>query len=158
MVPGEGPQPAPGMIVGEAPGANEMEQGRPFVGRAGRELDGVLRALGIDRTTVYVTNVVKERPVNEEGKTRAPYDAEVEAWLSILHGEIEHTAPVAILALGKTAARAITDFPLPEGSKVGNVYTAWHPAYILRRPGLREEWLEQIRPWAEALGAYEYPS
>ena len=139
-----------------------MAQGRPFVGQAGQLLDTVLKALGVDRTSLYVTNVVKERPLNEEGKTRAPYDAEVEAWLPILHGEIEHTAPAAILALGKTAARALTDFPLPEGSRVGNVYTAWHPSFLLHGAnGIenpRDQWLEQIRPWAEALGAYEYPS
>lgn len=161
MVPGNGPQPAAGMIVGEAPGRREVELGLPFVGKSGQALDSVLRALGVTRDEVYVTNVVKELPETTEGKIRKPNVSEVAAWLPILQSEIEQTAPVAILALGRTAVEALTDIEgekVPFGSVVGNIYTAWHPAGPPMRGGQMEEWMEQIRPWAEALGRFEYPS
>lgn len=160
MVPGKGPQPAAGMIVGEAPGRKEVDAGEPFVGPAGRALDTVLRSLGVDRATVFVTNVVKEIPLDSDGKIRRPYPEEVEAWRKILESEIQNTAPTAILALGRTATTALTDLPgedIPFGSKIGNVYTAWHPSFLLHGGGRNEhpweEWFEQIRPWAWAIGA-----
>jgi uracil-DNA glycosylase family 4 len=151
------------MIVGEAPGRKEVEEGRPFVGKSGKLLDTVLRAVGVSRDEVYVTNVVKELPLDSEGKIRKPYPEEIEAWKEILEGEIQSTAPVAILALGRTAFEALTgasgDFAWA-GSKIENVYGAWHPAYQLRRGGLwtggvsrQNDWLEQIRPWAEVFRA-----
>ena len=163
MVPGEGPQPATGMIVGEAPGREEVEQGRPFVGRSGKLLETALRAVGVTRESVYVTNIVKELPLDSDDKIRRPTQEEIDAWMPILQSEIESTAPAAILALGRTAARTLTGYDdLPFGSKVGNVYVAWHPAYVLRHghrfvlthtlpSATHQEWLEQIRPWAEAL-------
>lgn len=149
MVAGEGPQPALGMIVGEAPGRKEIEVGRPFVGSAGKLLDTALRSFGITREFVYITNVVKELPLDSDEKIRRPYSEEIEAWRPILEGEIENTAPAAILALGRTAATALTGLSgeIPFGSKIGNVYVAWHPAYVLRQRSSYEEWLEQIRPW-----------
>ncbi len=167
MVPGEGPQPSLGMIVGEAPGKFEVEQGRPFVGKSGKLLDAALRAVGVSRADVYVTNVVKDVPLDSADKIRRPYAEEIEAWRPILEGEIEHTAPAVILALGRTASNVLTglDGDIPFGSVVGNVYTAWHPAYLLRRgsygeqlPGeevftVQEDWIEQLRAWAEALRA-----
>jgi uracil-DNA glycosylase family 4 len=157
VVPGEGPQPSRGMIVGEAPGRKEVELGRPFVGQAGRLLDTVLRAVGINRSGVYITNIVKELPLDSEERIRRPYQSEIKAWLPILEGEIACTAPAAILALGRTAAISLCGLggDIPFGSKVGNVYTAWHPAYLLRSRSDYEEWLEQIRPWAWAVGEAE---
>lgn len=166
MVPGEGPQPALGMIVGEAPGRQEIAEGRPFVGRAGKLLDTALRAAGVSRDKVFVTNVVKELPLDSERRIRRPFSEEIEAWRPILEGEIQNTAPAAILALGRTAAGTLTGLEgtIPWGSKIGNVYVAWHPSYCLRRGAtsafptfyhstVMGEWLEQIRPWAEALQA-----
>lgn len=156
MVPGDGPQPALGMIVGEAPGRKEVEVGRPFVGSAGKLLDTALRSVGIPRERIYITNVVKELPLDSDEKIRRPHSEEIEAWRPILEGEIENTAPAAILALGRTAATALTGLSgeIPFGSKIGNVYVAYHPAYILRTGStLYEDWLEQIRPWAECLYA-----
>lgn len=173
MVPGEGPQPARGMIVGEAPGFKEEEVGRPFVGQSGRLLDNALRALGVDRTKMYVTNVVKVVPLRSDGKIRQPTGDEVASWIELLRQEILSTAPEAILALGKTASRALVGMAvgddaaeLPAGSKVENIYTAWHPSYILRQGGLfvthdhgkKGEWLEQIRPWAEIVGEWQEPT
>lgn len=157
MVPGSGPQPALGMIVGEAPGRKEIEQGAPFVGQAGKLLDSVLRAVGIERSTVYITNVVKDLPLDSEGRIRRPYPEEIAAWAAILDGEIQNTAPAAILALGRTASNVLTglDGDIPFGSKVGNVFTAWHPAYLLRNGGenqaLYGDWMEQVEPWARAV-------
>lgn len=155
MVPGEGPQPAHGMIVGEAPGKKEVEAGRPFVGRSGQFLETALKSCGIDRSKVYITNVVKEIPLTSAGKIRAPYPEEIEAWRSILEGEVESTAPSAILALGRTAVSTLTGLDgerVPFGSVVGNIYTTWHPSYILQYgQGDREQWFEHVRAWAETL-------
>lgn len=155
MVPGEGPQPALGMIVGEAPGKQEVAEGRPFVGKSGKLLETALRAFGVSRNDeVYITNVVKEMSTDSQGKIRRPYSEEIEAWEAVLDGEIENTAPAAILTLGRVAAEALTGYQdVPFGSKIGNVYVAWHPAYVLRSRGAYRDWLEQIKPWAEALRA-----
>lgn len=168
-VPGEGPQTCLGMVVGEAPGRSEVEQGRPFVGRAGKLLETALRAVGVARDGVYITNTVKKIPLDSEGRIRRPNQEEIEAWRSILEGEIQSTAPAAILALGRTAAYALTDsWDLPFGSRVNfvaPVFTAWHPSYLLHRGHDEDdplggpdgnaftwaEWLVQIRPWAEAV-------
>lgn len=160
-VSGEGPQPARGMIVGEAPGRDEVEQGRPFVGRSGRLLDTSLRAVGVERSGVYITNAVKALPLDGDEKIRRPTPEEIAEWYPILQGEIENTAPAAILALGQTAAGVLTDLvgeKIPFGSKIGNVYVAWHPSYVQRSVTLHPsyvlgsgnwaEWLDQIRPWA----------
>jgi uracil-DNA glycosylase family 4 len=154
MVPGEGVQPCLAMIVGEAPGRDEVAQGRPFVGASGGLLTSVLQSFGIQRSQVYITNVVKELPLDEDGAIRRPYPEEIAAWAPILQGEIENTAPAAILALGRTASDAILGIHVPFGSKVENVYTAWHPSYVLRKGGLYSadygSWQVQIAPWAEA--------
>lgn len=164
IVSGEGPQPALGMIVGEAPGRKELEAGRPLGGVAGRLLDAALRAVGVARESVYITNVIKELLLDSNEKIRRPYSAEIEAWRPILEGEIENTAPAAILALGRTAATALTGLSgeIPFGSKIGSVYVTWHPAYLIHRsagqsgsPYVFGEWLEQIRPWAEAIAEAE---
>lgn len=147
LVPGSGPQPAVGMIVGEAPGRREVELGEPFVGRSGQLLDRALGELGVYRRTLYVTNVVKEMPVDSDGKIRKPFQSEIDAWWPILKGEIEQTNPKAILALGKTARGVLA----PHGWD--QTVCAWHPAYVLRNGGeneyIWEDWLEQIRPFAE---------
>lgn len=161
MVAGEGPMPAKGLIVGEAPGREEVEQGRPFVGKSGKLLDTVLRSCGVDRAEIFVTNVVKELPLDSDGKIRKPYPEEVLLWSAILDGEIQETAPKAILALGRTAVDAVTGLErVPFGSKIETCFTAWHPSFVLRQGGggftlydrsAYAEWMEQIKPWAEAL-------
>jgi uracil-DNA glycosylase family 4 len=164
VVPGVGPQPAYGMIVGEAPGREDEKEGQPFVGRPGRLLDVALRAVGVIRSEVYITNVVKEISLDADGKIRAPTEEEVLEWSEILGNEILSTAPTAILALGRVATKSLTGIHpdnVPFGSKIGKVYTAWHPGDLLRRGYISGYfpprasrygyWLDQIRPWAEAL-------
>lgn len=151
MVPGTGPQPARGMIVGEAPDFEDEEKGWPFSGPAGRMLDTGLHAFGLDGTELYMTNVVKVVPQDDEGRIRRPTQEEIEEYRELLENEIQSTAPWAILSLGKTATHALTGLDLPAGSKVGNVYTAWHPRYVLRERRTYGIWLEQLRLWAEVL-------
>ena len=155
MVPGDGPQPCLAMIVGEAPGKEEVAQGRPFVGSSGSTLETALRAFGLARENCYITNVVKELPLDSSGRIRRPYADEIIAWEHVLVGEIENTAPRSVLALGRTASQALTgmEADVPFGSKIGIVYTAWHPAYLLYRHerGMFNRWLRQIQPWALSL-------
>lgn len=105
FVPGVGPLDAEVVLVGEAPGANEVAEGEPFVGNAGRELDRVLADLGVDRSSVYITNLVKVRPP----ENRAPYVAEVDAWRPVLEAELERISPKVVVPLGTAATQALLD-------------------------------------------------
>jgi uracil-DNA glycosylase family 4 len=98
-VPGEGQLAARIMFVGEAPGRSEDEKGRPFVGAAGRILDDLLQRTGIDRSQVFITNVVKCRPPNN----RVPEDDEVAACKPYLERQIALIKPKVICILGRTA-------------------------------------------------------
>jgi DNA polymerase len=96
-VPGEGPEDARIMFIGEAPGFNEDKQGRPFVGAAGKFLDQLLGVAGLSRQTVYITNVVKCRPPNN----RDPMPDEIEACRKWLDRQIELIQPEVIVTLGR---------------------------------------------------------
>jgi len=89
------------VLVGEAPGANEVEQGEPFVGQAGSELDKVLHKIDVDRSDLYITNLVKVRPP----ENRDPTKDEIEAWAPLLRKEIEDINPEMIITLGNFASR-----------------------------------------------------
>lgn len=150
------------MIIGEAPSRADESAGVPFTGVGGRALDAVLRALGVKRDQFYITNLVKTTPLDSEGRQRRPYPVEIEAWRSILEGEIQHTAPRAILALGQTVSRFLTGLEgeIPYGSKIGNVYVAWHPIFVSRGAGQEfvdippiDLWMEQIEGWAREVEA-----
>lgn len=107
---GEGPASARIMLVGEMPGDREDREGHPFVGPAGRELDRALEAAGIERGDLYVTNVVKHFKFEERGKRRihqTPRKGEVDACSPWLHTEIRLVGPLAVVALGATAAKAL---------------------------------------------------
>ena len=150
MVAGIGPADAKGMIVGEAPGFEEEKRGEPFVGKSGTLLFGCLSILGIERGEVYVTNVVKEIPLDDDNRIRRPSGQEIAAWSVMLALEITNVAPVAILCLGRTAIDAL----MPEGAKVGerfgSYFAAWHPAYLLHRGLDTTAWVEQqLKPWAD---------
>ncbi len=98
-VPGEGQLAARILFVGEAPGRSEDEKGRPFVGAAGRILDDLLQRTGIDRSQVFITNIVKCRPPNN----RVPEDDEVAACKPYLERQIALIKPKVICILGRTA-------------------------------------------------------
>lgn len=135
FVPSVGPEKAEVMMIGEAPGANEVEEGEPFVGRAGEKLNKVLRDIGVDRSEVYITNLVKIRPP----ENRDPKKDEIEAWAPLLEKEIEDVEPDVILTLGNFPSRYVLDTGkgiskihgrmfTREGQKIMPVY---HPAATL---------------------------
>lgn len=148
MVPGEGNPDAELMLVGEAPGASEDEQGRPFVGRAGKLLDEVLEAAGLAREDVYITNVVKARPP----KNRDPRAGEVAHHLPWLEAELALVQPRLVIPLGRHALahfsdRAkISDVHGTELTERGRaLFPLYHPAAALRGGGLRETLFEDAR-------------
>ncbi|MFB6352156.1 MAG: UdgX family uracil-DNA binding protein [Bradymonadaceae bacterium] len=141
---GEGPADAEVMVVGEIPGRNEDEQGRPFVGRAGSALDEMLQKAGLDREAVFVTNTVKHIKWEEDsGNPRSPYVREIEACRPWLESEIAIVEPGCIVALGTTAGRGLTGSPVTiskaRGELVGTQFDrsaviTYHPAAALWAP------------------------
>ena len=137
------------MIIGEAPGQEEDEQGIPFVGRAGQLLNKMLLAINVDRKDVYVTNVVPWRPP----QNRTPTDQEILEFLPFLQKQIEIIKPKFLYLLGTTAAKAILSTPLSLGKLRGkwyeyntpnletpiNVLVSYHPAFLLRSPNYKKE-------------------
>jgi DNA polymerase len=154
MVPGEGDPNAEVMLVGEAPGASEDEQGRPFVGRSGRLLDELLAEAGLDRAAVYITNVVKARPP----KNRDPRADEVAHWMPWLERQLALVQPRLIIPLGR---HALAHFdPAAKISQVhGRLFADrrpplvpwYHPAAALRSTGLREALFADARALPAAL-------
>jgi DNA polymerase len=136
-VPGVGDRNADWLFVGEAPGADEDEQGEPFVGQAGRLLDNMLAALGLARSrNVYIANVLKCRPPNN----RTPEPGEVAACQPYLDRQIALIRPRLIVALGKSAATALLGREATIAGLRGRVHdyagvalvVTYHPAYLLR--------------------------
>ena len=137
------------MIVGEAPGQEEDEQGLPFVGRAGQLLNKMLSAIQLDRKDIYITNAVPWRPP----QNRTPTDEEILEFLPFLQRQIEILKPEFIYLLGTTAAKAILSTPLSLGKLRGkwheyksinmntsvNVLVSYHPAFLLRSPNFKKE-------------------
>ena len=143
---GVGNESAPWLFVGEGPGADEDEQGEPFVGQAGRLLDSMLGALGLRRgREVYIANVVKCRPPGN----RTPTPEEAAACAAFLDRQIDLVAPKLIVALGKTAAMRLLATESSLGSLRGRVHryrdtplvVTYHPAYLLRNlPDKAKAW------------------
>jgi DNA polymerase len=117
---GEGDLDAALMFVGEAPGRQEAESGRPFVGRAGQVLDALLEELGVDRGDVYITNVVKDRPP----QNRDPRVGEIACYAPFLRRQIEIIRPRVIATLGRFAAHFVLEtFDRPEAErKMGDLH------------------------------------
>ncbi|HZY57045.1 MAG TPA: uracil-DNA glycosylase, partial [Rubrobacteraceae bacterium] len=155
-------------IMGEAPGKQEAEAGRPFVGRAGKLLDQLLEEAGIDRSETYVTNVVKLRPTTESKgrlKNRPPRAGEIREGLEVLRSELEIVDPAVLVLLGSVPAKALIErsFTLSSGrgswfdSQLGiPALATYHPAYLLRLRGAdfertRELVVEDLRKaWEQA--------
>ena len=141
---GEGPVPAPIMLVGEQPGDQEDKAGRPFVGPAGRLLDEALAEAGIDRSTVYVTNAVKHFKWEARGKRRihkTPGAREVAACTYWLDREVAAVAPTVLVALGATAIKPLFEKRSTIGALRGKVQESRygvatvvtiHPSAIVR--------------------------
>lgn len=139
VVPGVGPVPAPGMIVGEAPGRTEIEKGIPFCGRSGGLLDSALELAGSSRDKWYITNAFK----GDVGiGNRNPTTAEIEDHRPLLEAEIDRVKPRGILLLGRVATQVFVPGLGRMGDVVGtriasdagdyHLYPCWHPAYVLR--------------------------
>ncbi len=103
---GEGALPAKLLFIGEAPGASETAEGRPFVGKAGRQLDEMLEKANIRRADVYITNAVKYRPTNG-GRNRTPRQDEVRFGLNLLAQEIALSGAKVIATLGNVPLNAV---------------------------------------------------
>ncbi|MCL5877227.1 MAG: uracil-DNA glycosylase [Candidatus Bathyarchaeota archaeon] len=139
-VPGEGPLNATVMFVGQNPGADEDEQGRPFVGRAGKYLTKTLAEFGIKREDVYITNIVK----HTSPQNRKPYPDEVEACLPYLSEQIGIIKPKIIVLLGASAK----DTPRVEGIQYFEVI---HPSAAMRFTKMRQRFRDQIAELAKKI-------
>lgn len=152
---GVGSPKADWLIIGEAPGAEEDAQGEPFVGRAGKLLNNMLNAVGLQRDKVYIANILKCRPPNN----RDPKEEEVSQCYGYLARQIELIAPKLILAVGRIAAQNLLRTDQAIGRLRGTVHTlpdydiplivTYHPAYLLRKPS------EKRKAWQDLLLASE---
>jgi len=142
---GVGNQDADWMIIGEAPGAEEDRRGEPFVGRAGKMLDEMLRAVGHRRDSVFIANILKCRPPNN----RDPKPSEAAECRDYLERQIALVKPKVILAVGKIAAQNLLGCDDPVGRMRGRPHelngiplvVTYHPAYLLRSPSQkRKSW------------------
>ena len=146
---GDGNPAARLMIVGEAPGAEEDRQGLPFVGPAGRLLDRMLASIGLDRSAVYITNMLPWRPPGN----RSPTAEELAICQPFLERQIELTAPRILVLVGGIAAKALLNrregitrlrgqwFPFSTPRLEGTIEATatFHPAYLLRTPSAKRE-------------------
>ena len=108
FVPGRGSlKKGPIVLVGEAPGINEEKLGVPFIGASGRNLDSLLKVSGLSREDLFITNVIKYRPVTPDGKNRSPSVLEIRKALPYLLEELEILAPHLTVCLGLCPARAL---------------------------------------------------
>jgi DNA polymerase len=137
------------MFVGEAPGADEDEQGEPFVGRAGQLLTKIISAMGYSREEIYIANVLKCRPDMPAGESgnRKPKTSEMETCLPWLRRQIDLIRPRAMVALGSTAVEGLLGQTEPIGKLRGRwlefqnipVMATYHPAYLLRNQSISEK-------------------
>ena len=160
MVPGEGSPTAEVMIVGEAPGASEDKQGRPFVGRAGKLLDELLGEAGLEREQVFITNVVKARPPGN----RDPRADEVAHCMPWLETQLALIQPRLVVPLGRHALAHFTD-----GAKISEVHGSlviereralfpmYHPAAALHNQSLLSTLHEDASRLAAALDDVRSP-
>lgn len=131
------------MIIGEAPGAEEDRRGEPFVGRAGKLLDEMLRAIGQKRESVFIANILKCRPPNN----RDPKADEASSCRGYLERQIDLVSPKIILAAGRIAAQQLLGTDAPVGRLRGKLHhlreipvvVTYHPAYLLRSPSQKRK-------------------
>ena len=139
------------MIIGEAPGANEDQEGLPFVGRAGALLDKMLAAIDLDRKKVYISNIINYRPP----ENRRPTDEEIRRYLPFITKHIEIISPKILVLLGSTAMNALigNDIVISKmrgkwiEKKFGNCKTSvivtFHPAFLMRQPAQKKmAWID----------------
>jgi uracil-DNA glycosylase family 4 len=158
-VPGQGPKKTRIMLIGEGPGFEEDQQGKPFVGPAGQLLIKMVQAIQLNREEVFITNTVKCRPPGN----RLPSNEEIAQCRFFLEEEIRLTDPPILVALGGCAARTLTRSPDKISDLRGRfmdyqgrrLMATYHPAFLLRNPeAKREAWedLKKIRREYDGLG------
>jgi uracil-DNA glycosylase len=144
------------MFIGEAPGADEDQQGEPFVGRAGQLLNNMIKAMGLRREDVYIANIIKCRPPGN----RTPEREECETCSPFLMRQIAAIKPKAIVALGAVAAKTLLAINAPmsefrgrwfdfRGTKLAVTY---HPAFLLRDPRQKKETWKDLQMVMKELG------
>jgi DNA polymerase len=148
---GVGDRNADWIVVGEAPGADEDLQGKPFVGRAGKLLDPMLKAIGLERDTVFIANILKCRPP----KNRDPSMFEASRCRPFLERQIALIKPKIILAVGRVAAQNLLNTDTQISNLRGHVHkfgtanipvvVTYHPAYLLRSPSEKRKSWEDLR-------------
>ncbi|MEO6444303.1 MAG: uracil-DNA glycosylase family protein [Gemmatimonadaceae bacterium] len=149
VVPGEGNPQADFVCVGEAPGANEDEQGRPFVGQSGQLLTKILAAINLTREDVFICNVLKHRPPGN----RNPLPDEVAACSPYLVRQLELIRPKVVVALGTFAAQTLLQSKEPLGKLRGMIHryygvpliVTYHPAALLRNPSWKRPTWEDVQ-------------
>lgn len=166
LVHGEGRSGARVMLIGEAPGEQETLQRRPFVGKAGRNLDEFLELAGIDRSELYVSNTVKFRPtkISAAGRVvnRPPTREEINLFLPWLKREMELVQPEVVVTLGNVPLKALMGSKVIIGDVHGafqdvegmRLYPMYHPASLIYNPSLRETYAGDIRRLASWLEAH----
>jgi len=139
------------MLIGEAPGANEDDEGLPFVGRAGMLLDKMLAAINLDRKKVYISNIINYRPP----ENRRPTDEEIKRYLPFITKHIEIINPKILVLLGSTAMNALigNDVVISKmrgkwiekefGNCKTSVIITFHPAFLMRQPAQKKmSWID----------------
>ena len=139
------------MIVGEAPGANEDQEGLPFVGRAGQLLDKMLTAINLDRKNVYISNIINYRPPDN----RRPTEEETKRYLPFITKHIEIISPKILILLGSTAMNALIGNEVVISKMRGkwikkrfgacetSVIITFHPAFLMRQPAQKKlAWID----------------
>ncbi len=139
------------MLIGEAPGANEDDEGLPFVGRAGMLLDKMLTAINLDRKKVYISNIINYRPP----ENRRPTDGEIKRYLPFITKHIEIINPKILVLLGSTAMNALigNDVVISKmrgkwiekefGNCKTSVIITFHPAFLMRQPAQKKmSWID----------------
>ena len=144
------------MFIGEAPGADEDQQGEPFVGRAGQLLNNMIKAMGLRREDVYIANIIKCRPPGN----RTPERDECETCSPFLMRQISAIGPKAIVALGAVAAKTLLAINAPMAEFRGHWYdfrgtklaVTYHPAFLLRDPRQKKETWKDLQMVMKQLG------
>ncbi len=144
------------MFIGEAPGADEDQQGEPFVGRAGQLLNNMIKAMGIQREDVYIANIIKCRPPGN----RTPERDECETCSPFLMRQIAAIKPKVIVALGAVAAKTLLAINAPMSELRGKWYdfretklaVTYHPAFLLRDPRQKKEAWKDLQMVMKELG------
>jgi uracil-DNA glycosylase family 4 len=144
------------MFIGEAPGADEDEQGEPFVGRAGQLLNNMIKAMGLRREDVYIANIIKCRPPGN----RTPERDECETCSPFLMRQIAVINPAVIVALGAVAAKTLLAVNAPMAELRGHWYdfrgtklaVTYHPAFLLRDPRQKKEAWKDLQMVMRELG------